>query len=94
MFLIDDLLLRGLGVSIPVFDLFWSFEQLYKFAFKERYNPDKIKSNIIENRLLFEFGEITRDEYEEKNHALMHDLRLAERADEMGFPGRIDLLAG
>jgi len=93
MFLIDDILLRSLGISIPVFDLFWNFEQLYQFAYKERYNSDKIKSSIKENRLLFEFGEITRDEYEEKNRALMHDLRLAERADEMGLAGRIDLLA-
>jgi hypothetical protein len=94
MFIIDDLLLRSLGISIPVFDLFWTFEQIQKFAERELYNPEKIKNQIKENRLLFEFGEITRDEYYKKNKELSYTLKLAERAHDMNLGVRLDLLGG
>lgn len=92
MILIDDIALRALGISIPSLDLFWTFEQIYKFAYKEMYNPEKIKNQIKENRLLYEFGETTRDEYERTNSELMHKLRLALKASEMNLVQRMDLL--
>ena len=92
MFLLDDIALRAIGISIPSLDMFWTFEQIYKFAYKELYNPEKIKSQIKENRLLYEFGETTREEYEQTNSELMHKLRLALKASEMDLVQRTDLL--
>ena len=92
MILIDDIVLRALGISIPSLDMFWIFEQIYKFAYKEMYNPEKIKNQIKENRLLYEFGETTKDEYERTNSELMHKLRLALKASEMNLVQRMDLL--
>jgi hypothetical protein len=92
MFLIDDILLRSLGIEIPVFDLFWTIEQIQKHSIKQFYNPEKIKSRIKENRLLYEFGEVTRDEYEKANAELMRKMKMAERALEMDLGNRMDIL--
>ncbi len=78
MFLLDDVALRSLGISLPGLDLLWTFEQVRKFAYRDMYNPDKIKSQIKENRLLYEFGELTQEEYERTNAELMHNLKVAE----------------
>lgn len=59
MFIMDDILLRQLGISIPGIDTLWTIEQIKNFAHKELYNPEKIKSKIKENRMLFEFGALT-----------------------------------
>ena len=92
MFFLDDLLLRSLGISIPGLDLIWTMEQIQKFAHKEMYNPEKIKNQIKENRLLYEFGELERDQYERTNSELMHKLKMAEMAEEMNLGLRIDIL--
>jgi hypothetical protein len=94
VFLIDDLVLRSVGITIPGLDLIWTFEQIRKFAYREMYNPTKIKNAIKENRLLYEFGEISREEYEQSNAELMRKLRLAERALEMDLGSRVDILGG
>jgi ABC-type glutathione transport system ATPase component len=67
-------------------------EQLQSFAHRELYNPEKIKDQIKETRLLYEFGEMTREEYEQKNSELMRQLRLAEKAENMNLGMRTDLL--
>jgi len=92
MLIIDDVILRMLGISIPVFDLLWTLEQIQSYAFREAYNPEKIRNRIKENRLLFEFGELSRDEYERTNSDLMHQLRIAERVGDMNLGRRTDLL--
>jgi hypothetical protein len=92
MFFLDDLLLRSLGVTLPGLDLIWMLEQLQSFAHRELYNPEKIKDQIKETRLLYEFGEMTREEYEQKNSELMRQLRLAEKAENMNLGMRTDLL--
>ena len=79
MFIIDDLILRSLGISMPPgLDMIATMEEIQKFANMEMYNPEKIKSQIKENRLLYEFGELTREDYERMNTQLIHDLRVAE----------------
>jgi hypothetical protein len=79
MFLIDDLMLRSLGISMPPgLDMIGTIEQIQKQAYKEMYNPEKIKSQIKENRLLYEFGELEREDYERTNAELMHNLKVAE----------------
>jgi hypothetical protein len=92
MFFIDDLLLRAIGVSLPGLDLIWTLEQIQKFAYKGYYNPEKIKNKIKETRLLYEFGELGREEYERKNSDLMHKLELAEKFEEMDLGTRMDIL--
>jgi hypothetical protein len=92
MFFIDDLLLRSLGISLPGLDMIWTLEQIQRFAFKELYNPDKIKDQIKETRLLYEFGELTREEYERRNLRLMRKLDLAAKAQEMNLGSRMDIL--
>jgi len=92
MFLIDDIVLRSIGINLPVFDLLWTFEQIQKYSMKEFYNPEKIKNRIKENRLLYEFGEVTREEYEKINSDLMRKLKIAERAMEMDLGARADIL--
>ncbi len=92
MFIIDDLLLRQVGVTIPGLDLIWTLEQIKDFAYRELYNPEKIKTGIKENRLLFELGEITMDEYERINAKLLQELKLAERGAEMNLSVRTDIM--
>ena len=92
MFFVDDLLLRSLGISLPGLDLIWTMEQIQKFARRELYNPEKIKSRLKENRLLYEFGELTREDYEKTNSELMRKLKLAEKAEDMNLSMRIDIL--
>ncbi|MCX6680840.1 MAG: gas vesicle protein GvpG [Methanothrix sp.] len=92
MFIVDDLLLRTLGLSLPGFDMIWMLEQVQKFAYKELYNPETIKNQIKETRLLYEFGEMAREEYERKNSELMDKLRLALKAEEMNLSSRTEIL--
>lgn len=92
MFIIDDLLLRQMGITIPGLNLIWTLEQIRDFAYREMYNPEKIKNRIKENRLLFELGEITGDEYEKTNTELLQELKLAERGAEMNLSVRTDIL--
>jgi hypothetical protein len=92
MFLLEDLVLRALGITMPALDLIWTLEQIYMYAYREMYNPEKIKNQIKENRMLYEFGELERKEYERRNSELMRRLRLAERAAEMDLGQRVDIL--
>lgn len=92
MFLIDDILLRSLGFSIPGLDMFWIFEQILYFSRKEMY--DQIKDRLKENRMLYELGEISDDDYIRINAGLVRQLRLAEKARDMNLGVRTDILGG
>ncbi len=92
MFFIDDLLLRSLGISLPGLDMIWTLEQIQSYAYRGLYNPEKIKNQIKETRLLYEFGEIGRQEYERKNAELMHKLELAQKVNDMNLGMKMDLL--
>jgi hypothetical protein len=92
MFIIDDILLRSIGISLPGLDMIWTLEQIQKFALKGYYNPEKIKDQIKETRLLYEFGELDRKEYEQKNSELLRKLDLAKKALEMDLGSKMDIL--
>jgi len=92
MFILDDLLLREFGLCIPGLDIIWTLEQIRDFALKELYNPEKVQNQIKENRMLFEFGEISKEEYERKNDDLLQKLKLARRSVEMNISVRTDIL--
>lgn len=79
MFVIDDLLLRSIGISVPGLDLIWILEQIRGYAQRELYNPERIRNQIKEIRLLYEFGEMSRGEYLERTEQLMQRLRIAEQ---------------
>lgn len=79
MFLIDDVLLRTLGLSIKPFDTIWLMELMRNYALKEKYNIKNINNQIKENRLLFEMGEISEKEYKEKQELLLEELENANR---------------
>ncbi len=78
LFVIDDLLLRSVGITLPGLDLIWTLGQIKKYAEREFYNPEKIKNKIKETRLLYEFGEIDHDTYERRIEHLMQKLKIAE----------------
>lgn len=78
MFLIDDLLLRTVGLSLKPFDMIWMLELLRNYALREQYNIKNINNQIKENRLLFEIGERNEEEYREKNELLLERRKKAE----------------
>lgn len=82
MLLIDDLLLRGLGLSIKPFDMIWILELMRDYALREKYNIKRINDQIKENRLIFELGEISEEEYKEKHELLLEDLEKAKEVME------------
>lgn len=93
MLLIDDLILRSIGITIPGLDLIYTLEIIRDFAFKELYNPEKVKNGLKENQMLYEFGEISRAEFEEARSKLMEKLKFAERFEEMNLSVRSDIFA-
>ena len=91
-FFVDDVFLRMLGISIPPFDMIWVVEQLRDRILQEQYNLEKISDQIKENRLLYEFGEVTKEEYEKINDELNRQLKIANRINNMNLKQRIDIL--
>ena len=91
-FFVDDIFLRALGISIPPFDMIWLMEQIRDHAYREIYNPEKISDQIKENRMLYEFGEMTKEEYERNNEKLHHQLKIANQVNEMNLNNRMDIL--
>ena len=78
MFLIDDLLLRIVGFTLKPFDMIWMLEMLRNYALKEKYNMKEINGLIKENRLLFEIGELNKEQYHQKNELLLSRRQEAE----------------
>jgi hypothetical protein len=91
-FIVDDVFLRMLGVSIPPFDMIWLTEQIRDHAYREMYNPEKINDQLKEIRLLYELGELKKEEYEKRSQELSHKLKLANRVNNMSLSKRIDIL--
>jgi len=79
MILIDDLILRAFGISLKPFDLIWIVELMNDYALKEKYDFKKINNQIKENSLLFEIGEISEEEYNEKRELLKERLETAKQ---------------
>jgi 2-methylisocitrate lyase-like PEP mutase family enzyme len=77
-FLIDDILLRALGVSLPPFDMLWLLETITDYVEDARHEEiqRRINDKMKENRLLYELGEMTRKKYESKNRELIQQLRI------------------
>lgn len=84
MFLLDDLLVKP----------FVSFlEILHDMAIEEMYDVDQIRDQLKENRLLFELGERSQEEYERVKAELEEELELAQRAREQ-LHGKAEVVQG
>jgi len=94
VFFVDDLFLRMLGISMPPFDMIWVMETLEEYArgLLEEETQKEISNCLKETRLLFELGEITREEYEQKNRELTQKLKQIEKVNRLNLRQRINLL--
>jgi 2-methylisocitrate lyase-like PEP mutase family enzyme len=93
-FLIDDLLLRTLGLSVPPFDMLWLMETITDYVenVRQEESQQKINRKIKENRLLYELGEITKEEYERRSRELNQRLRISKLKNNTNLNKRISLL--
>ena len=93
-FLIDDLLLRTLGISIPPFDMLWLIETITDYVENVRQEESQQKTNrkIKENRLLYELGEIPKEEYERRSRELNQQLKISKLKNNTNLNKRISLL--
>src|SRR5437868_15317343 len=72
MFLVDDLLL------LPVTGLKFVFRTLAKVAQDEYTDTGPIKEKLLELQVKLEFGEITEQEYVERERQILRELREIE----------------
>lgn len=70
MLVLDDLLIRPLVAFV---------DTLHTMALHEMYDVEAIQDDIKENRLLYELGERSREEYERRDEELREQLEIAER---------------
>ena len=94
-FFIDDILLRMIGLSIPPFDMIWLMETITDYVDEARVKEtqQKINNKLRENRLLYELGEITKEEYDLRNKELNHRRLMNKRINRMRLSQRINLLS-
>jgi len=82
------------GISLAPFDMIWLMETIRNYvedAWGEE-TQQKINNKIKENRLLYELGEITKEEYERRNGKLNHQRKMNNRISRMNLNQRIDVL--
>jgi len=93
-FFIDDFVLRMFGISLAPFDMIWLMETIRNYVEDawEEETQQKINNKIKENRLLYELGEITKEEYERRNGELNHQRKMNKRIGRMDLNQRIDIL--
>lgn len=65
-----------------MFGIMWLVKLMRDYALKEKYNIKRINNQIKENRLLFEIGETTEEEYKEKHEILLEELETAKEVME------------
>ena len=93
-FFIDDLFLRMFGLSIPPFDMIWLMETITDYVDDSRVKEiqQRIINEIKEIRLLFELGEITKEEYAKRNSRLNHQQQMNVRVSRVNLDQRINIL--
>jgi hypothetical protein len=84
-----------IGLSIPPFDMIWLMETITDYADEARVKEtqQKINNEIRENRLLYELGEITKEEYDRRNSELNHRRLMNKRINRVRLSQRINLLS-
>jgi len=93
-FFVDDLFLRMLGLSIPPFDMIWLMETIADHVDEKRVkeNQQRINNELRENRLLYELGEITKEEYDKRTSKLTHQRLMNQRMSRANLNQRINIL--
>jgi ABC-type uncharacterized transport system ATPase subunit len=81
MFLVDDLLVK------PFLSL---LDILHTMALDEMYDTDAIQDDIKENRLLYEIGERSEEEYQQRKQELETQLETAQQIKEQ-MRGRMEI---
>jgi ABC-type uncharacterized transport system ATPase subunit len=81
MFLVDDLLVK------PFLSL---LDILQTMALDEMYDTDAIQDDIKENRLLYEIGDRSEDEYQQRKQELETQLEMAQQVQEQ-MRGRMEV---
>lgn len=82
MFVLDDLLVKPFVSLLDV---------IHTMAVEEMYDVEAIQDDIKENRLLYELGERSEDEYERLDERLHAELEVAERAHEQLASGKVEV---
>jgi hypothetical protein len=93
-FFVDDIFLRMFGLSIPPFDMIWLMETITDYADEGRVkeNQQRINNGLRENRLLYELGELTKEEYDKRNSELNHQRLMNKRINRAKLNQRINIL--
>ncbi|PSP89797.1 protein gvpG [Halobacteriales archaeon QS_4_69_34] len=81
MFLLDDLLVRPFTSLAGI---------IHAMAIEEMHDTDAIRDDMKENRLLYELGERSEEEYERRAEALRAELDAAEQARER-LSGKVEV---
>ena len=82
MFILDDLLVR------PFMSI---LEAIHSMAINRRYDTTELTNHIKENRLLYELGERSQTEYEQRNDRLRTELEIAREAREQ-TRGKVEVM--
>jgi len=83
-----------LGISIPPFDMIWLMETIWDYVedIREKESHEEITNKIKENRLLYELGETTKEEYEKRNKELNNKLQMNKRVNRTNLNQRLNIL--
>ncbi|QFU84025.1 gas vesicle protein GvpF [Natronorubrum aibiense] len=82
MFILDDLLFRPF-VGIV--------DTLHTMALSEIYDVDALEDELKENQLLYELGERSETEYQERKAELEEELEIARDVHERLTSGRVEV---
>ena len=87
VFVLDDLV-----YTLTIKPWVFMMEIIYKHSLKEMYPLDKINDALKEDRLLYEFGELTTKEYNARKKGLMEKLEMAKKVSQMDLAPKLDIL--
>lgn len=93
-FFVDDLFLRMFGLSVPPFDMIWLMETITDYVDDARVKEiqQRIINELRETRLLFELGEITKEEYDKRNSKLNHQRLMNKQVSLANLDQRVNIL--
>jgi hypothetical protein len=83
------------GFSIPPFDIIWLMETITDYVNEgwAQEHQRRINKELRENRLLYELGEITKEEYAKRASDLNHQRLMDQRINRVRLNQRINILS-
>ena len=79
MLIIDDLL-----INLPVKGFLGIFKKIHEMVDEELYSEDKIQEELLRVSQLYESDQITKEEYQKKEAALLERLTVVREAKSEG----------